>query len=216
MYVHPAFRIDQDRALALLQDCAFGTLVVSDPTSLPVAVHLPFLTSQREDGSLRLEMHIARANCLHELVAPGGQPALVTCQGPNAYISPDWYGVPNQVPTWTYTAIHLSGILHALPEEDGAAHVDRLSAEFENRLLPKPAWTSDKMVAERRAAMIRAIVTFEMVVAPDGIQAQEKLIQHKGATEHRGAISGLLARGDPGSVAVAALMEKGLANRTTS
>ncbi len=214
MYVHPAFRIDPTAAFALLQERAFGMLVITGPAALPVATHLPFLAYQREDGGLRLEMHIAKANNLHEVVTPGGIPALLACQGPDAYISPDWYGVPNQVPTWTYTAVHLSGTLHALPEESGASHVDRLSAEFENRLLPKQPWTSDKMDQQRRMAMMRAIVTFEMFVAPDGIKAQEKLIQHKGVTEHQGAIAGLRDRGDAGSMAIAALVAKGLAART--
>jgi transcriptional regulator len=61
---------------------------------------------------VRVELHVARANPIHELTAPAGRPALLTCTGPDAYISPNWYGVPNQVPTWTYTAVHLTGTAH--------------------------------------------------------------------------------------------------------
>lgn len=206
MYVHPAFHVDRTQAVAMLRERAFGTLVVVGPTGRPSAVHLPFLTEERPDGGLRIELHVARSNRIHELVAPGGHPALLTCQGPDAYISPDWYGVPNQVPTWTYTAVHLGGLLEIVPEENGPDHVDRLSAEFEGRLLPKKPWTADKMDAQRRSAMMRAIITMDLLVPPEGIEAQHKLIQHKGATEHLGAIAGLRARGDLGSLAIADLM----------
>lgn len=213
MYVHPAFHVGHQHALAMLKARAFGTLVVADPDGRPSAVHLPFLVEARPEGGLRVELHVARSNPIHGLVSPGGHPALLICQGPDAYISPDWYGVPNQVPTWTYTAVHLAGVLAILPEAEGVDHVDRLSAEFEERLRPKTPWTAGKMEAPRRAAMMKAIVTMALVVPPDGIEAQHKLIQHKGEVEHRGAIAGLRSRGDAGSAAVAALMEQSLASR---
>ena len=192
MYVHPAFRIDQRLGVR------------------PAAVHVPSLAEQTVEGGVRVELHVARASRLHDMVAPGGQPALLTCQGADAYISPDWYSVPNQVPTWTYSAVHLNGTLHVLPEATGLTHVDRLSAAFEHQLLPKTPWTSDKMDPARRAAMMRAIVTLELIVAPDGMEAQSKLIQHKGAVERQGAIAGLRGRGDAASAEFAAMMERTL------
>lgn len=213
MYVHPAFRIEHTQAVAMLKERAFGTLVIADAAGRPSAAHLPFLTEERPDGGLRIELHVAKSNRIHELIQPGGHPALLTCQGPDAYISPDWYGVPNQVPTWTYTAVHLSGGVRIIPEENGPGHVERLSAEFEDRLLPKKPWTASKMDAQRHAAMMRAIVTMEFIVPPEGIEAQHKLIQHKGAKEHQGAVAGLRARGDAGSLAIADMMEAVLASR---
>ena len=210
MYIHPAFRIDPDQAFALLRARGFGMLVVADTHGRPAAVHVPFLAEQTAEGGVRVELHVARANRLHEMVAPGGQPALLTCQAADAYISPDWYGVPNQVPTWTYSAVHLNGTLHVLAEAAGLAHVDRLSTAFEHQLLPKKPWTSDKMDPARRAAMMRAIVSLELIVLPDGIEAQSKLIQHKGAVERQGAIAGLRERGDAASMEVAAMMERTL------
>src|SRR5208282_4474040 len=125
------------------------------------------------------------------------------CQGPDAYISPDWYGVPNQVPTWTYTSVHLTGTARVLPEADNLRHVDRLAAYFEERLLPKKPWSSAKMDEGRRAAMLTATVSIALDV--EAIEAQNKLIQHKGEAEHRGAIAGLRARNEDGSSAIADL-----------
>ncbi len=107
----------------------------------------------------------------------------------------------------------LSGTLAILPETEGSDHVGRLSAEFEERLRPKKPWTADKMDAHRRSAMMKAIVTMELTVPLAGIEAQYKLVQHKGAVEHRGAIKGLRARGDASSAAVADMIERALASR---
>jgi transcriptional regulator len=207
MYVHAAFRADADRALAMLRERAFGTLVVADDGGRPVAVHVPFLAEPRDGGGVRVELHVARANPIHGLIAPAGRPALLTCTGPDAYVSPDWYGVPNQVPTWTYTAVHLTGTARISPMGANRDHVDRLSAAFEARLAPKRPWTTSKMEPHRVDAMMRAIVGIELLVDSEGVEAQLKLIQHKGETEHRGAIAGLRARGDAGSAGIAELME---------
>jgi predicted FMN-binding regulatory protein PaiB len=50
MYVHAAFRADADRALAMLRELAFGTLVVADGAGRPVAAHVPFPTEPRDGG----------------------------------------------------------------------------------------------------------------------------------------------------------------------
>jgi len=204
MYVHPAFKVDSAEALALLRERAFGLLVVTAPDG-PIGVHLPFLVEPRDDGGLRVALHVARANALHTHIGQGAR-ALLACGGPDAYISPDWYGVPNQVPTWTYTSVHVSGTARLMPESGLLAHVDRLSAYFEDRLLPKKPWTSAKMDETRRAAMLKAIVGIEIEV--ETVEAQKKLIQHKGQTEHAGAINGLRQRGDAGSASIADLMEQ--------
>ena len=203
MYVHPAFKVDSAEALAMLRDRAFGLLVVTTPNG-PVGVHLPFLVDERDDGRLRVDLHVARANALHAHIGQGAK-VMLACSGPDAYISPDWYGVPNQVPTWTYTSVHLAGTARMMPESGLLAHVDRLSAYFEGQLLPKKPWTSGKMDETRRAAMLKAIVGIEIEV--ETIEAQKKLIQHKGQTEHAGAINGLRQRGDAGSATIADLME---------
>jgi transcriptional regulator len=38
----------------------------------------------------------------------------VSFVGPHAYISPTWYGTPNQVPTWNYVSIEARGRVQLL------------------------------------------------------------------------------------------------------
>ena len=206
MYVHPAFKIETAQAIELLRQRGFGLFVVAAPDA-PFGVHVPFLLEERADGALYAEFHVARVNPVHEHIGQGCA-ALLACQGPDAYISPDWYNVPDQVPTWTYTAMHLKGRGRLVSRSETLSHVDRLSAANERLLAPKPPWTSDKMNVRKRDAMINAIVVIGLEV--DTIEAQVKVGQHKGETERRGAIEGLESRGDPGSLAIANLIRQTL------
>ncbi len=204
MYVHPAFKIDPQQAIARLRQRGYGMLVVPTPGA-PRAVHVPFLVNEGEDQRLLLELHVARANDLHTFIGDGCK-ALLICHGPDAYISPDWLGVPDQVPTWTYQTVHVTGTARCLPETETPAHLARLSAFFESRLRPKQPWTLEKLDDARRAMLVKAIVS--IVLDVDTIEGQDKLIQHKGETEHRGALAGLRAMPDAASHAIADLMEE--------
>ena len=201
MYVHPAFKADHSAAEALLEARGFGTLVAHDGAR-PLAVHAPFVFTS-SGGRATIELHVARANPIHEAVARNPQ-VLVTCIGADAYISPDWYGSANQVPTWNYVAVHAAGRACLMAPDSLLAHVDRLSARFEERL-PKEPWTSDKMDPHRRAAMLNAIVG--ILVEVETLEGQWKLGQHKSRTDHDGAVAGLQALGDAGAAALAELMD---------
>lgn len=211
MYVPRAFQTDRADAIGFLQERAFGVFLV-DGEDGPTGVHVPFLTLVHDDGAVSLELHVARANPIHHLIAEGC-PALVICQGPDAYISPDWYGVPDQVPTWAYRAVHVRGTARVLPDSEIRGVVDRLSAHFEARLAPKKPWTSDKVTAEKLEAMTRAIVAIGVRV--EAIEGSDKLNQHKGETALRGAAAGLAGRPDAGSRAIGLLMEE-LADKSAS
>jgi len=211
MYVPKAFRADHAEAIHFLKARAFGTLVI-DGANGPTGVHVPFLTLEQDDGSVDLELHVARANPIHEVIG-AGRKALMICQGPDAYISPDWYGVADQVPTWAYRAVHVRGMAHVLPDAEIRGVVVRLSAHFEARLAPKKPWTSDKTAPEKLAAMTRAIVGIR--VAVETIEGADKLNQHRGETALRGAARGLAGRPDAGSREIGLLIAE-LADKAAS
>lgn len=177
MHPNPHFRkTAHGRNISFARTRAFGVLVVGqagDAVALagPLASHVPFVLS--EDGRI-WEAHLVRSNPILKVLPA---PVLVVVSGPDGYVSPDWYGVPDQVPTWNYIAVHLRGVLHALPPEDLAPHAARLSADFEERLRPKTPWTEAKMDAEVLGRMRRAIVPVAMQVT--GIDGTWKLNQNK-------------------------------------
>ena len=201
MHPNPAFRQEpRDRNLAFARDRGFGILTVNGAEG-PLAAHVPFLLN--DDASFA-EMHLARSNPIARAGLP--LPALLAISGPDAYISPDWYGphseVPDQVPTWNYVAVHLRGVLEPLPDDALRPHVDALSAEHEGRIEGKQPWTSAKMTEGAMPRMLRMILPFRFRV--DSVDATWKLNQNK-APEIRARAAAVLSRGNAPAQQIAAL-----------
>ncbi len=140
-----------------------------------MAAHIPFVRTEGA-SALTLQFHVARANPIHAALAEVPD-VLLSVMGPDAYISPDWYVSADQVPTWNYVAVHLTGTARALDSSHIRGHVDALSAQFEAELLPKKPWTSGKMTEARRTGLLKAIVGIEMSVT--SVEGSWKLSQNK-------------------------------------
>jgi transcriptional regulator len=159
MHPNRKFHIqDRDSMAALVRELGFGILFVATADG-PRAVHVPVLL----DGE-RLRFHVSRGNLAYSALAAGGE-ALFVATGPHAYISPEWYGLEDRVPTWNYVAVELEGPVRPLDPDALARLVDDLSAEQEARLAPKIPWTRDKMSPGRFEGLLKAIAGFEMHVA---------------------------------------------------
>jgi transcriptional regulator len=169
---------DREAMLAFLADTGFCTICVDGPA----LVHAPVVVAAPD----RLLFHVSRGN---RAAAIDGRRAIVSCLGPEAYISPDWYGTPDQVPTWNYLAVEAEGVLRRLDEVELAALLDELSAAHEARLAPKPAWTRAKMSPGRFEAMLKAIVGYELRI--EELRGTRKLGQSKTREERIGAADGL-------------------------
>jgi transcriptional regulator len=146
---------DREEMAAIAREIGFGALVVQTTDGLR-AVHVPFLV---EDGGVRF--HVSRGNSVYGALSKGSE-ALLLVEGPHAYISPDWYGLEDRVPTWNYVAVEVSGPVVPLDAAALAALVDGLSEAHEARLLPKPVWSKDKMSPGRYQGLLKAIAGFEL------------------------------------------------------
>ena len=206
MYVPPVFKVDDETAMRFVAARGFGLFVAVDGRT-PIAVHVPFLcetASNDAAAGITLEAHVARANPLHQVIAVA--PAvMIAVSGPDAYISPDWYVSKDQVPTWNYIAVHLHGTATILTPDATLAHVDRLSEQFEHRLLPKPPWRSEKMTVAKRTAMLAAIVVMRIRIYK--IEAQWKLGQHKSRADRIEVARSLAWRGAWDGCALAEIMQ---------
>ena len=198
MHPNPAFRqADTARNIAFARAQGFGLLAVATGDA-PLISHIPFLLS--EDGT-RAEFHLVRSNPIARLMSDP-LPARLAVQGPQSYVSPDWYGVEDQVPTWNYVAVHLVGQVRLQPQERMRDLLDRQSAEFEARLAPKPEWRAEKMTPEVLERMMRQIVPCEMRV--DEIAGTWKLGQNKPEDVRLRAADPLAAAGQGQEVEVLA------------
>ena len=192
MYTPPMFKSDRAAGLAFAEARGFGTVCAWDGHK-PIASPLPFYLDYADDGTPRAAFHLARGNPLIRL-ADGASCWLLAVNGADAYVSPDWYVSADQVPTWLYQVVHLTGTVRKLSEDELAVQLERLSAKFEGWLAPKPPWTSSKMTAGRLDAMKKAIVGLVMNV--EEIEGSFKLSQHKSDADHVAIAAALMRQSD--------------------
>jgi transcriptional regulator len=156
--MHPATKFHiarREDMAALVRAEGFGVLTVQTEAGLR-AVHMPVLL-----GGERLRFHVSRGNLVHQALL-GGTEALFVANGSHAYISPDWYGLPDRVATWSYVSVELNGPVTTLDQDALITLLVDMSAEHEQRLLPKPPWTRGQMSPGRFEGLLKAITGFEM------------------------------------------------------
>ncbi|WP_027572288.1 FMN-binding negative transcriptional regulator [Bradyrhizobium sp. WSM1743] len=203
MYTPPFFKQDRAASLKFAEERGFGTMCAFDGHK-PIASPLPFYLTYAADGTPQAAFHLARHNPLLKL-AGGDASWLLAVNGPDAYVSPDWYVSQDQVPTWLYQSVHLSGPVRLLSDDELSMQLDTLSAKFESWLLPKKPWTSGKMTAGRLETMKKAIVGLVMTV--EEVEGSFKLNQHKSDADYV-AIANALSAGDADAKQISRLMRQ--------
>ncbi|MCK9687852.1 FMN-binding negative transcriptional regulator [Scleromatobacter humisilvae] len=185
----PAHFVEQnaDTLLALMQAHPLATLIRG---GAELAADILPLEVARTDAGWRVTGHVARANPLWR--EADGQPVLLLFQGPQAYVSPNWYPSKFQhgkaVPTWNYAMVQVHGRLRAI--EDPAwlrAFVTRLTERHEGgRAVP---WQVSDAPADYIDTMLKAIVGIEIEVTR--VEGKFKLSQNRSAEDRTGVVLGL-------------------------
>jgi transcriptional regulator len=196
------FKPDRAASLAWAQGRGFGTVTAWDG-SKPVASPLPFHLAYADDGAPLAAFHVARQNPLARL-ADGKSRWLIAVTGDHAYVSADWYVSPDQVPTWLYQAVHLTGSVRMLSGHELGPHLDALSANFEAGLAPKPPWTVSKMTPGRFDALKKGIVG--LVMSVEEVDGSFKLNQHKSDVDHAAVATALARQAEAGADVLASEM----------
>ena len=107
MHPHRGFAWEDEEAmLGFIRAVSFATICIEGPR----VAHAPVVPH----GQDRLHFHLSRANAVVPTL--DGARAVLSFLGPDAYISPDWYGSVDQVPTWNYVAVEAEGFVRALDE----------------------------------------------------------------------------------------------------
>jgi transcriptional regulator len=201
--LHPAqifAETDPGRLEALVSARGLA-VIIGASAAAPAIAHAPVLLAAKS-----LRFHLSAANALCQVLR--GQPrALAVVTGSDAYISPDWYAAPDQVPTWNYVSVEAEGPVRIMEREETVALLDDLAAHFEAGLAPKAPWSRAKMTPARFEAMLSAIVGYEMRV--ERLVGISKLSQNKPADEIARVAARLAERPDDGSIQIAALMKAG-------
>jgi len=179
----------------LIRAQPLGLLVTMNDAGLQ-ANPVPFILDPDPAGGPGiLRAHVARANPLWRETR-GDVDALVVFQGPQAYVSPNWYPSKAEhgkaVPTWNYVMVQARGPLRAI--DDAAwvrAFVTRLTTRHE-AVQAKP-WAVTDAPPDYIDTMTRAIVGIELTLT--ALTGKWKVSQNRSAADRVGVANGLRAAG---------------------
>jgi len=194
MYRPDHFRVDDVPAMhALMRARPLAALVSGGAAGL-YATHLP--TVLKEDGPFGLvEFHLARANPHWKVLAEGDE-ALMIFQGPEGYITPNWYPSKAEhqkvVPTWNYAVVHAYGRPEVMQDADRLRrHVGELTAQQE-RSEAQP-WAVTDAPERYLEVMLRGIVGFRFAITR--LEGKWKMSQNREMQDREGVVNGLARRG---------------------
>jgi transcriptional regulator len=148
--------------------------VISTDHGVPVAAHLPVITPPSEQlraGGV-LWGHMARANPQWRTFDPA-RPVLLIFTGAHAYVSAALYECAPAVPTWNYTAVHVTALPQILPEGEATMQVLTQTVRAVEALRDNP-WDMSASLA-RFHQIAGGVVAFSLRVT--AIQAVFKLSQ---------------------------------------
>jgi transcriptional regulator len=180
-----------------------ATLIVTT-TQGPSADLIPLEFHPEVGAHGTLRGHVARANPLWHAA---GAPVLAVFQGPQAYVSPNWYPSKREhgkvVPTWNYTMVQARGTLRAVDDAPWVhALVEKLTDRHEST--QATAWAVSDAPADYIQQMLRAIVGIEITLT--SLVGKWKVSQNRGAADRLGVAVGLAGTPDDNTRAMAALV----------
>lgn len=194
MRQNPSFAMtDLAELRRVVDENPWMTLVSATDDGLVASHYAVLLDEDRDD--LTIVGHVGKPDdAIHGL---GERELLVVVQGPHGYISPGWYGGGQNVPTWNFVSVHLSGVPEILTPAENLRVLERLVARFEHALPePRLLWQppNDPEYVHR---LERGTVGFRLT--PTTVVAKRKLSQNKPDS----VVDAIIAELDAGGTAYA-------------
>jgi transcriptional regulator len=191
MYIRQDHQLtDIDTMFSLIDEHALGAWVVAGKDGL-VANHLPFLLDRSRGPHGTLVGHVARANPVWRML-DGQASSLVIFQGPQSYITPNWYPGKAEhgkvVPTWDYAVVHAHGVARAI--DDPVWLMDMLDRLTNAHEAAQPApWRVADAPPDYIDKLLRAIVGIEITV--ERFEGKLKVSQDEAVRDRLGTVEGL-------------------------
>ena len=188
MYIPKDFELkDQELVLQFLEQHPFGALTINGSDGFPALVHIPF-TCEFEDSRKFLEFHVAKENTIVSAISAMGKGKMIVL-GSHGYISSSVYTHVN-VPTYNYEAVHISGMVEELTDQELKNHltklVDSFEANRENKVRMNQ-WPADLIDSYRKE-----IVGYRLEM--EQVEAAFKLSQNRNETDFNRILEDLNTR----------------------
>lgn len=198
-HLTPYLPTNENDVEAFVQAYPFAVVSVSgDP--IPAQTIIPVLLEKDEAENWILEGHVYKAMDHYAAMTAVTQ-ATVLFQGPNAYISAQWYPDPARASTWNYIAVHCSGIIHWLDDTSTREHLKRLTNCMEE--LDSPA-RFEQIPTDYVDHLLPHIAAFQIQVVKR--EAIFKLSQDKAPEIQRNIVTQLQQRNGPHDSLIASYM----------
>lgn len=199
---------DPAEITAFLDAHPFATLVVMLNGEL-WPTPLPLMYQPSEEGHGTFIGHVALANDMWR--AEADQRVLVIVNGPDTYITPNWYATKAEthevVPTWNYVAVHAWGTMSVHHESKWKRMAVGKLTKIHEATNEIP-WRMGDAPQEFIAEQLEYIVGIEIEI--DSIVAKYKLNQNRSAADRTGVITGLEDRNAGSDASIRDLMNKSL------
>ncbi len=184
MYIPDIYKNEnQEEIIKFLKENSFGILI-NQNNGIIAATHIPLEFERKENGKQILVGHISKENPQWHSFENDDR-ILAIFSGAHSYISPSWYDHEN-VPTWNYIAVHVTGNLTVLNYEETLYSlkklVDRYEANSENPL-------KTENLSAKTMLQAKGIVAFRIKIT--NIEAVKKISQNRDAKNHKNIINEL-------------------------
>lgn len=195
-----------DELFAHIRNHPLATVVTNSESGLS-ANHIPLLLHTTDGQNARLSGHVARGNPVWKQV-PHGASVLAIFLGPQHYVTPNWYPSKEAhgkaVPTWNYSAVHVSGLIRWRTEPEWLLDVVTRLTDIHESNSPNP-WRVSDAPADYIASMLEAIVGLEIEIVH--MEGKWKVSQNRSAADVEGVIRGLDDIGTESSAAMSQLVQ---------
>lgn len=188
----------------LMRHHPLATLVTVGANGLS-AEHVPLLLRRGAAGQNLLVGHVARGNPLAQAHLAD---VLVVFQGPQCYVSPNWYASKvdggQVVPTWNYAVVHATGTLRTLDDPTWKRALLHELTQAHEQAQPHP-WAVDDAPAPYIERLLGAIVGIEIEVT--ALSGKWKVSQNQPAANQASVVAGLRHAGSEQHHAMADLVQ---------
>lgn len=197
---------DRAEIEAFLTTNPFGTVVVSLNGEL-WPTPMPLIYRPAPDGWGKFIAHVATNNDMWK--ADADQDVLVIAQGPNTYITPNWYATKAEthevVPTWNYVSVHAWGKMTVHHDPKFKRMAVGLLTKIHEESNEEP-WRMGDAPQEFLQSQLEHIVGLEIAI--DRVKAKWKLNQNRTEADRAGVIAGLEERNTDDDATIRAMMTR--------
>jgi transcriptional regulator len=207
MYIPKRFLQDDITKLkGMMAAHSFATFITQNESKIE-ANHMPLILNKSSQRVV-LQGHIAKANPLWKSLKDKSE-VLIIFNGPNCYISPNYYPTKKEngkvVPTWNYVSVHVKGIVSFIHDEQWIlTMLNNLTDHYEaNQPIP---WSVNDAPQAYIDKMLSAIVGLEIEIV--SITGKWKVSQDKTEVNQEGIIKGLSHEANSNAQNIATLVKE--------